>query len=325
MRRKSHLLALTLFAALSMGGGEQPPATTELDFGQLCFFHQAAFHRGNLYRMGGNELRNTVLRHPVVNGVPAPCGVKESSLPENTGTTSPAIVLSGDRLYLMGGMIQCQGKRDVETGNVFFATVKPDGSLSAWRQTSSLPDTVHGGMAASHDGVIHYVGGYMKRRAFMAKPSDDGEISAWRETPPLPSTAYAGGLVVMNGYLYANGSPLHATGSEKVYYACIAPDGTPEKWRRTTNLPVKGQGILAEGKGALLYFDGKGGKVFLSRQEDKGQLGDWWEAATLPVSNVLGFTITQLPQGYLYLGGLTWDKPPSFPKSHMIQIEESQP
>ena len=306
------------------------PEAKWLEMGYVNFNHNLLFHNNNLYRVGGHGAGMSVFRYPVKDGVPDVKAVCEKSRIPISGDNifSPTAVLSENRIYLMGGRVSRKGEKDTTNGKVFFAEINADGSLSDWKETAPLPDdSTSGGMGVAVKDKIYYVGGYMKRRFFMATIKPDGLLSEWKECKPLTSTACGGGLCELNGYLYVNGSPQHATGSEKVFFTKIGNDGTPAKWRRATNLPIQGMGRLLSSKSSLLYFDGMSGKIYQTTGfEDNGQVADWKEIADMPVRGAGGYTITRMADGvYFYMGGIIGSKQPYiFPKSTIINIKEDK-
>jgi hypothetical protein len=268
----------------------------------------AVYTKDNLYRIGGHSSYDTALvnRFPLKDGQPDGRIISEKSFLDKA-LRSPGAAVVGDNIYVAGGSIQQKGQPDVCEGNVYKLPVNADGSLGEAQIVSTLPDknTSNAGMI-SIGNKLYVVGGDKKRSCHMVEVKADGSLGEWQEFDKLPTNLGAAGkLAELKGILYVTGVPGHNMRSEKVYAAKLGENSLPGKWRRTSNLQVQANGVgaLVADDDSLLYFDGENGIIYRAKLDNVGELGDWIEAGKMP-GNLIGFTITRIPNGFFLMGGL---------------------
>jgi len=141
---------------------------------------------------------------------------------------------------------------------VFVAGLLPDGSVTAWRQTSPLPVVLMSPSAAFHDGWLYVFGGFSRKFAPEDKGTDrmveaiyagkvglDGSIAEWKtleRKAPWTGMGIAG--VVHEGWLYLAGGETAGDGagtatafSDKVARARL-DGGEVGEWELLPTLPA---------------------------------------------------------------------------------------
>ncbi len=274
----------------------------------------AVYTKDNLYRIGGLNSYDTVLvnRFPLKDGQPDGRIIREKPFFDKS-LFAPGAASVGDNIYVAGGSTQQKGQPFYFEGNVYRLPVNADGSLGESQLVNVLPDknTTQAGMI-SVGNKLYVVGGDKKRTCHMVEVKADGSFGEWQEFDKLPTNLRADGkLAELKGTLYVTGIAGHNMRSDKVYIAKLGDKGVPEKWKRTSNLPVQANGVgaLVADDNSLLYFDGENGVIYRAKIDNAGELGDWLEAGKMPGS-LIGFTMTRIPNGFFLMGGLV-SMPPS--------------
>jgi len=200
-----------------------------------------------------------------------------------TGTTSLPVAVSGHQALFVpiedGGTttnyVHITGGSDSSnspTADVNFATILPDGHLSAWTSITPLPEA-----RAFHASVV--------------------------ATPFNSRVGGAGQVYVMGGISTAGGQP-----TSSVYRVALNVDGTIGAWQAVTSLPVPLHSPGAVVFRSAIYIAGGAstdnvpeGSIYRARIDSLGQLSDWETLSALPSAFAYhGFTIFG---GYLHAFG----------------------
>ena len=133
-----------------------------------------------------------------------------------------AMTAGAGYLFVSGGII---GGGSNTTNTVYSATLKTDGTLSAWTELSAnpLPMSLRSHVMAVANGYLYIAGGFeafeltTQYRVYQAKIRADGGLEAWQElaTTPLPQALENHAAVVTDLYLlilggYRNNQPRDA-------------------------------------------------------------------------------------------------------------------
>jgi N-acetylneuraminic acid mutarotase len=197
-----------------------------------------------------------------------------------------------DKLYVLGG--HGSGKR---LPTVCFSVVSADGTLSAWKNTSPLPEGDTGTLGhatAAYNNVIYNLGGTFKdtdkkwkttSAVVYGKVGPDGKIAEWMRTSSLPAPQRYGMAVAAKGFLYFLGGEKNRL----VYVAKIQEDGALGPWQTTSNL------ISPRCKANVFHYNGflylVGGEViyrkysemvFRAKINEDGTLGGWRRTEPMP-------------------------------------------
>jgi N-acetylneuraminic acid mutarotase len=131
-----------------------------------------------------------------------------------------------------GNFIYVSGGNSGGTINlVTYTSVKPDGSLNPWQNTTALPEPIQSHTMVATHGRLYVVA--PSNRVYYAAIQADGTVGPWTATSPLPTPLYGYSSFELNGYLYTVGGNLNTS-----YYAQILADGSLAAWQPTTALPA---------------------------------------------------------------------------------------
>lgn len=106
------------------------------------------------------------------------------------------VVVNG-RIYVIGGDTAV----NVFTDDVSIASMKADGSISAWTTTQKLPKPIWAPAAVAHNGTIYVIGGNGSgalRDVYYTKPNTDGTIAGWQTTSLLMKGRESPAAVIMD-------------------------------------------------------------------------------------------------------------------------------
>ena len=132
-----------------------------------------------------------------------------------------------DDIYIIGGLDRFGDPMDVvEVYNV---------KNNSWRSISSLPQPLHHPAAASYDGKIYVVGGFISREWI---PTNqllvyDPIKNKWSEGKPMPTARGALNALFVNGILYAIGGQ-----GTRVLDTNEAYDPVTESWVTNARMPT---------------------------------------------------------------------------------------
>ncbi|MEO0078307.1 MAG: T9SS type A sorting domain-containing protein [candidate division WOR-3 bacterium] len=120
-------------------------------------------------------------------------------------------------LYSVGG----RNEPGSAVSSVYFARIHPDGSLSPWTSTTSLPQPSDGLTCAAVGDRVYAVGGWGAgplSSVYSAQVNPDGSLGNWVTETPLPGQRWASDGLAVNGRLYVPGGYLSSPQAE-VYYS----------------------------------------------------------------------------------------------------------
>jgi hypothetical protein len=229
-------------------------------------------------------------------------------------------------VYVLGG-VDAAG---VTTGTVHYARVEPDGSLSAWQTTTSLPAALHSASAVVFRGFIYLGGGAdaanaPSKAAWRAAVNSDGTLGTWQPMSGLPNAAAFHSLLNFGPYLYATGgdggavSPTQATTSggemSGTFLARVnlrTGDLTAAGWTplssmnkgRSKHNTVVGGGYLFTTSGVYAGSPGSSENTYSQINPD-GSVGAWNGATgTNTISTLLGYDVyNQAAVSFVDAGG----------------------
>ena len=193
-------------------------ATTPMP--QKLMGHETIVNNGRIYIIGG-----------MIRSMGASANVYYADIledktlgPWKTANSLPINLLGhkaitvGDKIYVMGGTINGNfysadgAPNNNISSKVYMANVLEDGSLSAWKETSSLlePLTLH---AASTSGKnIYTLGGYngagITNAVYFAPVLDDGNLGSWQALHSMSKNMLGNSSVSNEEYLYSMGGGL---------------------------------------------------------------------------------------------------------------------
>lgn len=232
------------FAAPVNADGTLGAWTPGPDLPQRVFAHASVAAAGHLYVIGGQQFTagvgvgpsNKVYYAPVSSAGVIGAWNETSPLP------LPVFFLNAahwnGRLYAMGGF-----KGDGLSAGVHSAALNADGTLSAWRAESSLPEAVYT-HAAVAENTVYVLGGIVndgtevRSTVLFAQIGADGVLGPWLETSPLPEPLANLGSIVTAGTVFVVGGFNGSETSSKAYSAPILADKTLGEWTVYGHLPA---------------------------------------------------------------------------------------
>jgi len=238
-------------------------------------YNQSVILNGYLYVLGGvdkytkgkpNEVYGDVYLAKIKSGGKISSFKNATPLP--AARWQFAATTLGSRIYILGGV---EGDKDnfKRSDTVYYADQNPDGSLSSWQQTESLPIALSSAAATSYGGSIYLAGGALSDASnfsaassavYKAEVGKSGSLSPFKELTSLPErrmgamlVSARGGLIILGGFETAN------LPSPENYYAPLKADGTISSlgWQ---NMSYPG-GYLADAGGVVA--DSSSGDLYL--------------------------------------------------------------
>lgn len=225
---------------------------------------------GYIYMVGGNNTSNKVFYAKIDSTTGNTAAAWQSGPNLNVGRGTTAIAAYNGRIYTTGGcsnlLITCQAVTAVTE----HATVRGDGSLSAWTQSTSaatgnLPVALWHNNLTAHNGWLYSVGGQIGNTGlngtsavYRVAIKSDGSIGTWvTDSVALPTTLYGSGVTISNGYLYVVGGwASDSAVSAIVYIAKVYADGSIGPFRQTTSITTARTYITAATYNGKVYFGG---------------------------------------------------------------------
>ncbi len=139
----------------------------------------------------------------------------------------------GDFIYVAGG------NSGGLINNLRYIRVQPDGHLACtdpdparcWLETAPLPIPMQGHSLVAYDGRLYVLA--PNGRVFFGPLRGDGTLGAWGESPGLPRPLDSYSAFATDAKLYV----LAGSGTPSVYFAQLNPNGPPDPWQTTLNLP----------------------------------------------------------------------------------------
>lgn len=180
-----------------------------------------------------------------------------------------------DKIYVLGG-----ASKEGYSDKVFYATIKEDGTVSEWKETTPLPKKMHAGSVVIVKDTIYHIGGTW-RGVWSAKINEDGSLGEWKDAQHLLSPRGSGVACTYNDNIYlCGGVDVSGTIKPDVFRTKVGMDGTLDKWEKMTELPFANSSMAAvlDGKKIILLGGGAGeDKVLSTTINANGDLGDWIE------------------------------------------------
>ncbi len=201
-------------------------------------------------------------------------------------------------LYRVAGLGSASGVQIANT--VYFAPIRLDGSLGAWTQTASLPDSIFFHSATVHGARIYVIGGFrynfqanaleISNRVFYATVNPEGTLGSWTQTASLPVASFFNSAGSWNGALYVTGGWTGEALTNAVYFASVNTDGSLAGWLPTTPLPqaiythamVQHQGTLYVIGGAVNAGTTLQNLVYYAPINADKTVGTWNTTTALP-------------------------------------------
>jgi len=241
---------------------------------------------GRLYAMGGRNGHPT--RATLVATVDA-----AGALGAWQSTSAPTGRMDGAVLSYRGALFQAGG---LNQPSVYVGVPEPNGTISAWQETTPLPEDRMRFAMAAWDGRLYVAGGHGPDGSSFgsvrhATVASDLTVGEWLPAVDLPAARRDVALAAHDGWLWALGGRSDGTGASQtatVFAAPIRPDGSLVEWTERTQLPAASFGHAAFVRGDHLYVVGgnAGGSamstVHTARLRPGGHLGAWVPGPRLP-------------------------------------------
>ena len=226
-------------------------------------------------------------------GLAAPW-VQTTSLPD--AYIGHSLVSASNYLYQAGGASDANGFPDGT--NVFYAQIHSDGTIGAWTNTSSLPESVFSHASVAANGFIYVLGGahynpidnvFLTNKVYYAKINSDGSLGFWKTASPLPGIRSGLSASAWNNRIYVIGGTDDTDISSNVFSATIQADGSLSAWTIQASLPVA-VSAQAEGANGFLYalsgLINNGNNIqktiYYSKINADGTLAGWNSTTPLP-------------------------------------------
>ena len=161
---------------------------------------------------------------------------------KSPGLTSTQYAAAGavwnGRFYVAGGFPASGPPIDTVRSAAFNA----DGTLSAWRDELSMPETMRDQEMVGWNGRLYIGGGYSagaSNHVYSAAVNADGTLVSWDAETPLPTARNGVAFTAWGTRLYAVSGSLNAVNIDGVVTSAeIKPDGhLGSTWRSETTLP----------------------------------------------------------------------------------------
>ena len=135
-------------------------------------------------------------------------------------------------LYVLGGK---NAKYDWAE-YVYFSAIQPDGSLTAWEKTASLPRKVPGFGTFESNGYIYLLGG---SSSFYTRVLEDHTLGKWTTLYSLPDKHHGLWVGANNGFAYAFGGFDSTAHQSTTYYGWLglqtSTEDTPASYTDCTS------------------------------------------------------------------------------------------
>lgn len=218
-------------------------------------------------------------------------------LPVTVGLFTPVVVL--DRLYILGGS-GTVGYTGETSGDIYYANITTEGTLGNWtKHTVALPKTAHQIGVFLTRNRIYCVGGFnspegILNTVYTATINSSGSIGSFSSAANLPETIDRPEFAIIKDYVYMIGGGVGIfDGTEKIYRATIATDGTIGGWTQVGVIPnnlvahklitTKHRLYVIGGTNLTLGQNGSR-KVYSCPINSDGTLGTWATDADFPIT-----------------------------------------
>jgi len=207
------------------------------------------------------------------------------------------LIFADRRVYVFGG----RNAGDERLNRVFFASLRPDGTLGAWTETTPLPELFYDHVVVRVGRRVYLISGAAGQTAvYFATLGSDGHLSPWTATAALSPSRQSFAAVAYGPYVYVTGGNSGGT-RDFVQRSTVRADGHLEPWTDLPPLPKPIQSHVMVADGGYLYVLAADGEVYMSELHPDGSLGTWRPTTPLPAprSGHAAFA----DQGHLYLLG----------------------
>ncbi|UCG15988.1 MAG: thrombospondin type 3 repeat-containing protein, partial [Phycisphaerales bacterium] len=173
--------------------------------------------------------------------------IQASTLPRGL-TDHQALYMNG-YVYAVGGRSNESTQTTYATDTVYFAAVNSNGSISAWQETTTLPQPVAAHGAAAINGRVYVWGGWttwyptVNTCYYADQNPTDGTLGPWTtsgvtipdEDGEIAMDAFGRGMLDYNDTLYIiNGERNNGTNSYNCYYSRLTGGGDYGTWTLTS-------------------------------------------------------------------------------------------
>ncbi|MBU2574156.1 MAG: hypothetical protein KKH28_08790 [Elusimicrobia bacterium] len=234
-------------------------------------------YNGRLYVLGGTGMFGA--RSEVYYSSINPDGslaAWSQTTPMPLSLMAHAVALSGNRIYLLGGIVRRGGATD----KVYYADILPNGAIGTWKESVSLPTTLFGHNAFVSGGKLFVIGGttdsnlyvsgspapHVSDKVYAADLNADGTLGRWNVVSTLPNgiSLHAAASTAKNIYILGGYDGLSV--SDLVYSAPLLADGALGAWRRLAALPKGLVALAAAATENYLYSFG-GGLTYIDKPQ----------------------------------------------------------
>lgn len=215
------------------------------------------------------------------------------------------LIFHNGYVYLFGG----KGTNNETLTNVYFSTIKPDGTLGGWIKTTSLPGKHIEHMEVKIGNYMYMITGASDHEEVYYAPfTTNGPIGEWKKTASLSPSRQTFAVASYANFIYAVGGNSGGI-QDFVQYTSVKLDGSLNPWTHTTPLPMGIQQHTLIAYDGYLYLIGGVNKndewlttnVFFSAINPDGTLAGWNTTTPLPLT-MWGYGTFEY-DGYIYLVG----------------------
>jgi hypothetical protein len=280
-----------------------------------------AAYNGYLYMTqdGVSSAINTATHYIKINANGS-LGASWSTGPNlNTARGGGGTAAYNGRLYVVGGCSAFLAICTAETKTSEYATINPDGSLSAWTTTTSSTNNHSGAPVQAYNGYMYAMGsgGSGTQVSIEYAPiNSDGSLGTWVvNSNSLITAAQQGRGIIVNGYLYY-GPGTGQTQTATIQYAPIYASGAVGPLQQTTTLPAAryGSAMASDGKGHIVLFGGTDGtnpvsSIYYTTINSAGVINSYVSSANFIVATEgRDSAATVAYNGYMYvIGGRSYN------------------
>lgn len=226
-------------------------------------------YNGYIYVIGGssggaNTSSNVQYSQIGANGAP---GTWTNLGNFSTTISNSELVAYNGYLYIIGGCTNiASGTCTAFNGDVYYASINGNGTLSSWTQLSSTPlgAARYGHTSFAYNGYMYVAGGCTAKDVLnvctttttsveYAKINADGTLDTWSANTALSTARRELKSTISNGYVYITG----ATGvSSYISYAPIHANGIFGAWASTNTYATSKKDVAMANYNGYLYITG---------------------------------------------------------------------
>lgn len=268
----------------------------------------AVVTKGRVYLLGGRTTTNsvaTIYTAPVDAAGVIGTWVSAGNLP--AAIASGQVVLTKNRIYLLGGMVNA-----TYVASVYTAPIDATGVIGAWTTVAALPAAVAQAQSLVTRTRVYLFGGRNATASvnvvYSAPIDSAGVIGTWTTDLALPGILSGSELIATKNRVYLLGGIATSVYSSAVYTAPINADGTVGPWvTAPTALPAVTayhQAVVTKNSVYLLGgFNGSySATSYTAPVNADGTLGTWTATTALP--STLAYSQLVCLVGKLYsIGG----------------------